>query len=172
MFCIRGCAHFLSFITLSLCQASLSAHTAELQYEEFCLVSRYLFGAGRAAVGEGNGTPLQYSCLENPMGGGAWQAAVHGIAKNRTRLSCSKAILDLYYEAFFFFFLKSIKIRPEFSEFKYSLVFEVSLISMILLVFSNFLYCSTFYLIRGDCTPAIFLSKGLLALSFLLGSSL
>ena len=29
-------------------------------------------------VGEGNGTPLQYSCLENPMGGGAWWAAVHG----------------------------------------------------------------------------------------------
>ena len=31
--------------------------------------------------------PLQYSCLENPMDGGAWQAAVHGVAKNRTRLS-------------------------------------------------------------------------------------
>ena len=37
--------------------------------------------------GEGNGTPLQYSCLENPMGGGAWLAAVHGVAKSRTRLS-------------------------------------------------------------------------------------
>ena len=37
--------------------------------------------------GEGNGTPLQYSCLENPMGGGAWWAAVHGVAKSRTRLS-------------------------------------------------------------------------------------
>ena len=37
--------------------------------------------------GEGNGTPLQYSCLENPMDGGAWWAAVHGIAKSRTRLS-------------------------------------------------------------------------------------
>ena len=30
--------------------------------------------------GEGNGTPLQYSCLENPMDGGAWWAAVHGVA--------------------------------------------------------------------------------------------
>ena len=38
-------------------------------------------------VGEGNGTPLQYSCLENPMGGGAWWAAVHGVAKRRTRPS-------------------------------------------------------------------------------------
>ena len=36
---------------------------------------------------EGNGTPLQYSCLENPMDGGAWCAAVHGVVKSRTRLS-------------------------------------------------------------------------------------
>ena len=36
---------------------------------------------------EGNGTPFQYSCLENPMDGGAWWAAVHGVAKSRTRLS-------------------------------------------------------------------------------------
>ena len=35
---------------------------------------------------EGNGTPLQYSCLENPMDGGAWWAAVHGVTKSRTRL--------------------------------------------------------------------------------------
>ena len=38
-------------------------------------------------TGEGNGTPLQYSCLENPMDGGARQAAVHGVAKSWTRLS-------------------------------------------------------------------------------------
>ena len=37
--------------------------------------------------GEGNGTPLQYSCLENPMDGGAWWAAIHGVAKIQTRLS-------------------------------------------------------------------------------------
>ena len=37
--------------------------------------------------GEGNGTPLQCSCLENPMDGGAWWAAVHGVAESRTRLS-------------------------------------------------------------------------------------
>ena len=37
--------------------------------------------------GEGNGTPLQYSCLENAMDGGAWWATVHGVAKSRTRLS-------------------------------------------------------------------------------------
>ena len=37
--------------------------------------------------GKGNGTRLQYSCLENPMGGGAWKAAVHGVAEGQTRLS-------------------------------------------------------------------------------------
>ena len=37
--------------------------------------------------GEGNGNPLQYSCLENSMDGGAWWAAVHGVAKSWTRLS-------------------------------------------------------------------------------------
>ena len=36
---------------------------------------------------EGIGTPLQFSCLENPMDRGAWWAAVHGVPKNRTRLS-------------------------------------------------------------------------------------
>ena len=41
----------------------------------------------RGVVGEGNGTPLQYSCLENPMDRGAWWAAVHGVAKSRTQLS-------------------------------------------------------------------------------------
>ena len=38
-------------------------------------------------IQEGNGTPLQYSCLENPMDGGAWWAAVHGVSKSRTRPS-------------------------------------------------------------------------------------
>ena len=43
-------------------------------------------GSGRSP-GEGNGNPLQYSCLENPMDGGAWRATVHGVAKSRTQLS-------------------------------------------------------------------------------------
>ena len=42
------------------------------------------FKASSAFIGEGNGTTLQYSCLENPMDGGPWWAAVHGIAKSRT----------------------------------------------------------------------------------------
>ena len=45
--------------------------------------------------GEGNGNSLQYSCLENPTEGGAWWAAVHGVAKSRTRLSdCHNIILE------------------------------------------------------------------------------
>ena len=42
-------------------------------------------GWGRSP-GEGNGNPLQYSCLENPMDRGAWWATVHGVPKNQTRL--------------------------------------------------------------------------------------
>ena len=42
---------------------------------------------GTTKGGEGDGTPLQDSCLENPMDGGAWWAAVHGVAEGQTRLS-------------------------------------------------------------------------------------
>ena len=43
-------------------------------------------GSGRSP-GDGNGNPLQYSCLENPMDRGAWQATVHGVSKSQMRLS-------------------------------------------------------------------------------------
>ena len=49
-------------------------------------------GLGRSP-GEGNGNPLQYSCLENPMDGGAWWATVHGVAKSWTRLSESLVVV-------------------------------------------------------------------------------
>ena len=48
---------------------------------------RKSFTQNFAVYGECNGTPLQYSCLENPMGGGAWKAAVRGVAKSQTPLS-------------------------------------------------------------------------------------
>ena len=52
-------------------------------------------GSGRAPGG-GHGNPLQYSCLENPMDRGAWQAIVHRVAKSRTQLKqISKAELEL-----------------------------------------------------------------------------
>ena len=50
------------------------------QLSFYLSIYQYIFG-------EGNGNPLQYSCLENPMDGGAWQAIIHGVAKSRTRLS-------------------------------------------------------------------------------------
>ena len=51
------------------------------------LKSRDFTLSTKVHLGEGNGTPLQYSCLENPMDGKVWWAAVHGVAKSRTRLS-------------------------------------------------------------------------------------
>ena len=53
----------------------------------FVLLRFFHLGSPKDSIGEGNGTPLQYSCLENPMDGGAWWAAVHGVAKSWTRLS-------------------------------------------------------------------------------------
>ena len=53
------------------------------------LLTHFLLGFVDTVLkdGEGDGTPLQYSCLENPMDRGAWWAAVHGVAKSRIRLS-------------------------------------------------------------------------------------
>ena len=48
--------------------------------------SRLHFHCSLSCTGEGNGTPLQCSCLENPRDGGAWRAAVYGAAQSRTRL--------------------------------------------------------------------------------------
>ena len=50
-------------------------------------------GLGRSP-GEGNGNPLQYSRLENPMDGGAWWAIAHGVAKSQTRLSDFISLYD------------------------------------------------------------------------------
>ena len=52
-----------------------------------CFPSLNHLDLSNAGFGEGNGTPLQYSCLKNTMNRGAWQAAVHGVAKNWTPLS-------------------------------------------------------------------------------------
>ena len=51
------------------------------------MTERLHFHFSLSSFGEGNGNPLQYSCLENPMDGGAWKAVVHGVANSRTRLS-------------------------------------------------------------------------------------
>ena len=53
-------------------------------------------GSGRSPGG-GHGNPLQYSCLENPMDRGAWQATVHGVAKSQTRLPHTHTHTDTVY---------------------------------------------------------------------------
>ena len=59
--------------------------------------------------GEGNGNPLQYSCLGNPMDGEAWWATVYGVTENRTRLS-----------DFFFLFLRMVLITASYTMFQTS----------------------------------------------------
>ena len=66
---------------------SHTEHQAEFPVLKSAFPLAIYFTHGSVLVGEGSGDPLQYSCLENPMDGGAWWAAVHGVAKNQTRLS-------------------------------------------------------------------------------------
>ena len=74
-------------------------------------------GWGRSA-GEGNGNQLQYSCLENSMDRGAWRAAIHGVAKNQTQLSDTRAHMQCVYVNpkllnFFFFWPGEISITSD-----------------------------------------------------------
>ena len=75
---LRLSFRFISLISLSEIMLLIKEYVFEIQI---------LFLLFMGQFGEGNGTPLQYSCLENPMDGGAWWAAVHGVAKSRTWLS-------------------------------------------------------------------------------------
>ena len=62
-----------------------SAHSQPFTIKKFQKV--FIKGQFLTKTREGNGTPLQYSCLENPMDRGAWWAAVHGVAKSWTQLN-------------------------------------------------------------------------------------
>ena len=70
-------------------------------------MTRWLyFHFSLSCIWEGNGNPLQYSCLENPRDGGAWWAAIYGVAQSRTRLkwlSSSSSMLTLCACSLFFF---------------------------------------------------------------------
>ena len=55
-------------------------------HEESDMAERLQFDFSLSCLGEGNGNPLQCSCLDNPRDGGAWWAAVYGVAQSRTRL--------------------------------------------------------------------------------------
>ena len=58
-----------------------------LKFPKVMTLQLIILNTSKIIIGEGNGNPLQYSCLENPMDGEAWQAVVHGVAKSRTRVS-------------------------------------------------------------------------------------
>src|SRR5574342_389113 len=69
-------------------------------HEELGMTKRLLFHFSLSCIGEGNGSPLQCSCLENPRDGGGWWAAVYGVAQSRTRLkqlSSSSSSRDVMY---------------------------------------------------------------------------
>ena len=66
---------------------SVSLLLSHIQDYHYHLSKFHIYALVYCIGGEGNGTLLQYSCLENPMDGGAWQPAVHGVAKSWTRLS-------------------------------------------------------------------------------------
>ena len=70
-------------------------------HKESDTTERLHFDFSLSCIGEGNGNPLRYSCLENPRDGGAWWAAVYGVIQSRTRLkrlsSCSKACLFILF---------------------------------------------------------------------------
>ena len=93
-----------------------------------CLSNSCLIpGLGRSP-GEGNGKPLQYSCLGNPVDRRAWQATVHGVAKSRTQLkrqhtppmyilkTVIKMILLKWWSENFFLLLKTVKFTNEISD--------------------------------------------------------
>ena len=70
------------------------------------MTERLHFHFPLSCIGEGNGNPLQCPCLENPRDGGAWWAAIYGVAQSRTRLKRLSSSSDLKYVvhlSFFFF---------------------------------------------------------------------
>ena len=75
---------------------SLSNVHLDSPMQLYGLIIHYFLSLSSISFGEGNGTPLQNSCLENPRDGGAWQAAVYGVAQSRTRLKQLSSSISLY----------------------------------------------------------------------------
>ena len=95
MLSVNGDSHIASFLInmtflpLSFCpieplrNTSMMLNRSVLKFK----LGRKAFSLVPLSTGEGNGNPLQYSCLENPVDGGAWQSTIHWVAKNQARLS-------------------------------------------------------------------------------------
>ena len=69
------------------------------------MTERLHFHFSLLCTGEGDGNPLQCSCLENPRDGGAWWAAISGVAQSRTRLKQLSSSSSSLQEIFFLYFL-------------------------------------------------------------------
>ena len=89
LFILTGSNLILSSVSNSKFPILSITLKTEFEYIQYSLT----FTVVQAKFGEGNGNPLQYSCLENSMDGGAWPATVHGVAKSQQRLSTSKVYL-------------------------------------------------------------------------------
>ena len=79
--------HFPRASQVALMVQNLSTNAGEIKDRD---AVGLIPGSGRSP-GEGNGNPLQYSCLKNPIGRGAWKTTVHGVAKSWTQLKCQHA---------------------------------------------------------------------------------
>ena len=110
--------------------------------------------------GEGNGNPLQYSCLENPVDGGAWSATVHRVTKSRTRLSDFTLpyltlpyvpSLPAFWRVFFLFIINGYWILSK--------ALSASIEMIIWLLFFNLLmWCITLidlWILKNPCIPGI-----------------
>ena len=75
---------------------SLTSHTYELTCRNTEGKKLLILSSSIYSLGEGNGTPLQCSCLENPMDGEAWWAAIYGVAQSRTRLKRLSSSSNIY----------------------------------------------------------------------------
>ena len=79
--------------------------------DESDTTERLHFHFSLSCIGEGNGNPLQCSCLENPRDGGAWWASVYGVAQSRTRLKRLSSSSSSRAESICFFFFCSVSLN-------------------------------------------------------------
>ena len=107
-------------------------------------------GSGRS-TGEGNGNPLQDSCLENPMDREAWWATVHGVAKSRTRLSNFTSLLTFFLPPTYF-------LPPSLSPFLPSLPFSLPSSSLVPLWASGphlYRFCPFLFTVQATLPPSL-----------------
>ena len=105
-------------------------------------------------IGEGNGNPLQCSCLENPRDGGAWWAAVYGVAQSRTRLKRLSSSSSIYLYIYIF---ESLCCTPELQHWNQPYFSKENSI----FIFYNYLFWTALYLCC--CQRAVAESSGVLS---------